>query len=84
MEHKKARVVLISLVIIIVALFGASFFINYETLKLIENETVVVDNLVRQKDAVIEKLNATLAEKEKELDAVKKELGEIKKAGEVK
>jgi len=84
MEHKKVRIILVSLVVVIVALFGGSFYMNYETIKLIENETVVVDNLIRQKDAVIEKLNGLVEEKQKELDAVKTELENVKKGQEVK
>ena len=84
MEHKKVRIILVSLVVVIVALFGGSFYMNYETIKLIENETIVVDNLVRQKDAVIEKLNGLVEEKQKELDAVKTELENVKKGQEVK
>ena len=84
MEGRRVRVILIILVVIIVALFGASFYMNYETIKLIENETVVVDNLIRQKDAVIEKLNGLVEEKQKELDAVKTELESVKKWQEIK
>ncbi|MBN1527407.1 MAG: hypothetical protein JW919_07500 [Candidatus Omnitrophica bacterium] len=83
MEAKKVRIMLVSLVAIIVALFGASFYMNYETIKLIENGTVAVDNLIKQKDAVIEKLGELVDEKDRELDRLRREIEDMRK-GEVK
>ena len=84
MERRRARITLASLVVVIIALFGAGLYMNHETIKLIENEMVVVDNLVKQKDVAIEKLSGLVKEKQKELDTIKMELENSKKGQEAK
>jgi uncharacterized protein HemX len=72
-------VALVCLIGAIVALFAFNFYATHETVKFSQNETIVVDNLIMQKNAAIRKLSSLVEEKQKEIESARKELDSAKK-----